>query len=386
MKMKKSIILLTMAAVLLCGCDSGKSHTSVTEDSQQSAIENYSVSEELTVETDPPTQTTEAAEEFPFYGMEIPTDSLTVGNLPANVKISGSNAFFCCDENGEIYYTNLKDNGFLYHLNGSKQEKLVDLKACNINSIGDEIFFISPNGSLWEYRTSGAIYRYSKTEKQCEIFLDENVSYFHVTVDGLYYMTDERVTEGDTTITSPTLYFRGFQSDVSVKQNMNYWLEVGGYHLEPSEERNAFFMTNGEISVDIAAGDTMIFVNGCICQNKIYAFFKKTFRILDLETGEMMVYTGVDFDPRLGSGNYEISGYTVIEGCVYLCFGGSIIAKIEENSDPSFYLCDNKPSILLKQMYTDGSNLYVISGNEIFKIVFSDNGSKYSVVEIGEIE
>lgn len=104
MKINRSIILITTAAVLLCGCNNDKSHTSVTEDSQQSAIENYSVSDESTVKTDPQPQTSEAVEEFPFYGMEIPTESLTVGNLPANVKVWGSNAFFCCYENAEKFY------------------------------------------------------------------------------------------------------------------------------------------------------------------------------------------------------------------------------------------------------------------------------------------
>lgn len=39
--MKKPIFLITAAVVLLCGRNDDKSHTSVTEDSQQSAIKNY---------------------------------------------------------------------------------------------------------------------------------------------------------------------------------------------------------------------------------------------------------------------------------------------------------------------------------------------------------
>lgn len=395
--MKKFISIFTAAAVFLCGCDQSEGGISATEEPQQSAVgtpaitesiqppvtENSPVSSESTV--------TGTAEEFPFDGIELPPDSPTYGNLPANVKEKGTNAFFCCDENGEIYYADLADNGFLYHLNNGKPEKLADQPASWITAVGDDIFFISPKGSLisgtGETAPKGAVYRYSKTEERCEVYLNEdNVVCLHAAADGLYYGTKgETVYEGGSGTAEVLEYFRSFQSDTSEKQDVNYRLEAGGYHLKPDLERNVYCMTNGETSVDIAAGDTMLFVNSCVCQNKIYAFFRYTFRILDVETGEMRVYKKADFDPLFGGNAPEISGYTVLGNCVYLCFESGIIVKIDENAALSFYLCGNGSDIALLQLYTDGSNLYGCSSGAIYKIVISEEETgKYTVSELRE--
>lgn len=395
--MKKFISMLTAAVIFLCGCDQSENRTSATEKPQQSVIGSPAITEgsQPSVTENPPISSeptiTGMIEEFPFDGIELPPDSPTYGNLPANVKEKGTNAFFCCDENGEIYYANLADNGFLYHLNNGKPEKLADQPASWITAVGDDIFFISPKGSLTsgtgETAPKGSVYRYSKTEGRCEVYLNEdNVVCLHAAADGLYYGTrGEFVYESGTGTAAVAEYFRGFQSDVSIKQDMNYWLEAGGYHLKPNMERNVYCMTNGETFVDIAAGDTMLFVNSCVYQNKLYAFFRNTFRVLDLETGEMRVYTKVDFDPFFGGNAPEISGYTVLGDCAYLCFESGIIVKIDENAELSFYLCGNRSGIVLLQLYTDGSHLYGCSSSGLYKIVISEEEpGKYAAFELGE--
>lgn len=395
--MKKYISMLTAAVILLCGCDQSEGGTFVTEEPRQPAVSTPAITENTQppVTENPPVSSeptvTGTIEEFPFDGIALPSDSPTYGNLPANVKEKGTNAFFCCDENGEIYYANLADNGFLYHLSSGKPEKLADQPASWITAVGNDIFFISPKGSLTsgtgETAPKGTVYRYSKTEELCEVYLNEDdVVCLHAAADGLYYGTrGKTVYENGSGTAEVSEYFKSFQSDTSEKQDVNYRLEAGGYSLKPDPERNVYCMTNGDTSVDIAAGDTMLFVNSCVYQNKIYAFFRYTFRILDLETGEMRVYKKADFDPLFGGNAPEISGYTVLGGCVYLCFESGIIVKIDENAELSFYLCGNRSGIMLLQLYTDGSNLYGCSSGGIYKIAISEEeAAKYAVFELGE--
>lgn len=396
--MKKIFIPVIIAIAVLCGCDNGESRASTSENDIGFSTDPYADYYEETAKNKLP-QTSDTSEdpvlappeeEFPFPGMELEGETLTVGNLPANAKEWGTNAFFCCDENREIYYADLTDGGFLYHLNNGKPEKLADLPASWITAVGDDIFFISPKGTMTSEiggsAPTGTIYRYSKTEKQCEIYLNEsNVSALHATADGLYYtVKGQPVSENGESVIETAKYFRAFQSDTSEKQPMNYWVETCGYHLEHSEERNTYFMTNGSVSVDIAADDTMLFVNGCIVDKKIYAFFRKTFRTLDLQTGGMRVYTADDFSALLGGASSEISGYTVLDGCAYLCFARSFIVKIDENGILSSISCDDQ-SLSLRQLYTDGSDLYGSSGENIVKIIFTDN-DMFSVLKLGETE
>lgn len=391
--MKKIFILATLAVLVFCGCSNGESRSSGTEE-ELDASTSYGEA----VEKNPPqiSDTSEdltfapPEEEFPFSGMELTGETLTVGNLPANAKEWGTNAFFCCDEDGKIYYADLTDSGYLYYLNDGKPEKLADLPASWITAVGDDIFFISPTGTITseigDSAPTGSVYRYSKTEKKYEIYLDEsNISALHATADGLYYSAKGKpVLENGESVTETAKYFRGFQSDASEKQPMNYWLETCGYHLEHSEERNTFFMTNGSVSADIAADDTMLFVNGCIVDKKNYAFFRKTFRILNLQTGGMRVYTADDFSSLLGGASPEISGYTVLDGCAYLCFDRSYIVKIDENGALSSFSCGDQ-SLSFRQMYTDGSDLYGFTGGDIVKIIFTDDAG-FSVLKLGTAE
>lgn len=366
----------------------GTGNWSVPNDSYGETVEkNSSQISDPTVSTSDDSTFAPPEEDFPFPGMELTGETLTVGNLPANAKEMSTNAFFCCDEDGEIYYTNLADGGYLYHLNDGKPEKLADLPAIWITAVGDDIFFISPKGTITsqigDSGPTGTVYRYSKTEKRSEVYLDEdNITCLHATADGLYYGTrEQRVYESGKGTSVAAEYFRGFQSNVSEKQPMNYWLETCGYHLGYSEERNTFFMTNGRVSADIAADDTLLFMNGCIVDKKNYAFFRKTFRILNLQTGGMRVYTVDDFSSLLGGANSEISGYTVLDGCAYLCFDRSFIIKIDENGALSSLSCGDQ-SLSFRQMYTDGSDLYGFTGSDIVKIIFTDD-NRFSVLKLG---
>lgn len=316
MKTLKPLAALLAAFCLFAsgGCSNGESRSSGTEEKPDASTDR-SDSYGETAENNPPqiSDTSEyptfapPEENFPFPGLELTGETLTVGNLSANAKEMSTNAFFCCDEDGEIYYADLTDGGYLYHLNDGKPEKLADLPASWITAVEDDIFFISPTGTITseigDSAPTGTVYRYSKTEKRSEVYLDENnIKCLHATADGLYYGTrEEWVYESGTGTAAVAEYFRGFQSDASEKQPMNYWLETCGYHLEHSEERNTFFMTNGSVSADIAADDTMLFVNGCIVDKKNYAFFRKTFRILNLQTSGMRVYTADDFSSLLAA-------------------------------------------------------------------------------------
>ncbi|MBD5129861.1 MAG: DUF5050 domain-containing protein [Ruminococcaceae bacterium] len=391
--MKKSFILITIAAVLLCGCDNGESHNSVIDNSVDLNASSVKETQQTSSTSDNSTasslETSSTSEEFPFGGMELPDGSLTVGNLAVNAKAWGNNAFFCCDENGEIYFTNLTDNGYLYHLNDGKPEKLAEMAACWITVVGDDIFFISPNGELTSERgysgPAGAVYRYSKTDKSCDIYLDDNISALNATADGLYYVVKEPpVWEDGESVIPHTLYFRDFQSGTSEQQKMNYWVEAGGYHLEPDAGSKTYIMTNGEVSVDVAADDKMLFVNGCICDKKSYSFFRKNFRILDFTTGEMKVFSTDEFNLIFNTYLTEITGYTVLDGCAYLCFETGHIIKIDKDYKLSPYVCDDS-TISLRQLYTDGSSIYGSSGNEIVKITFSDDDT-FSVSKLGESE
>ena len=285
----------------------------------------------------------------------------------------------------------MADKGFLYHLNDGKPEKLADMRASWITAVGDDIFFISPKTGLVTdggfIPPKGPVYRYSKTSGECEVFLeDDKIDTLHATADGLYYGTTGGLVAISATESTAEVaeYFIDFQSGSPEEQSVKYWVETGGYHLAPNKDTDAYCMTNGEDSVDIAAGDTMIFFNAFISQNKIYSFFKYTFRILDLETGEMTVYTKDDLAPFFDTGIPEITGSIVKDGCVYLCFQREIILKIDENGKIMSYSCENIPGTTLLQLYTDGSDLYGCTTSNIYKIVFSeDEERKFSVFELG---
>lgn len=391
--MKKLAFLIIIAALMLCGCDNGESSadsgTSIPEIESSSDI-GTPMPEIGTSETNSSTsEGTSETEKFPFNGMALPDHSLTVGNLPENVKETGTNIFFCCDENGEIYYANLADKGYLYHLNDGKPEMLVDIPASWITVVGDDIFFISPKTGLVTEMgfdpPKGSVYRYSKTDGQCEVYLEENnVKSIHAVADGLYYETMGEIKGGTAEV---AMYFKDFRSGSSEKQSVNCWLETGGYHLAANKDTDAYCMTNGEDSVDIAAGDTMLFVNAFISQKKIYSFFMSTFRILDLETGEMTVYTKGDLAPFFEDYIPEITGSMVKDGCLYLCFQRDIILKIDEKGEITSCSCESIPSTSLLQLYTDGSDLYGCTKTDIYKIVFSEEEKdKFSVFKLGEEE
>lgn len=128
--MKKNILLILAASVMLSSC------------AKENADE--SISETSVCETE--NATAEQAEEQVFTG--IPEEDIEYGFSPQVNQIDFSLRLFCCDGSGNIYFSDPADNYNLYVYDGSESRKLTDIKAVCLNYYDGKIYFLSPQREI----------------------------------------------------------------------------------------------------------------------------------------------------------------------------------------------------------------------------------------------
>lgn len=369
----KKILCIFTACLALSGCKITNSDT----------IEQYTDD----VQSDDASQ--EEEDNVVFEGLGNISDTNVYGNLTINSKDSDYRSYFCVDEEGALYYTNLLDKSCLYSFDGSVTEKLTDIKAVYMNIIGDYIYFISPLGSVGEYTSRGAIYRYSRTSGEYEIFIDENANALYATGDGLYYQINETITDGDTTTVKPTLYYRPFDSDESEKCDYLYsFLRYGDYQLTWRPDSGDFALTDGTNEIALCSDtETMAIIPcSCVYNGKLYSSWSDTLNIFNLLTGEKTVYDIGALTYR--SDGVEISGYTVIDNYIYVALGSSNIYRIDESGEVmDFHSDDGGYTNTIMDLYTDGTELYALMRSKIVKITpyIDEYGlGRFTAQEIGE--
>lgn len=273
---------------------------------------------------------------------------------------------FCYDDNN-IYFSNIRDNQYIYKYDGTSTELIVEMPAFSLNYYNDSIYFISNNKTVdIEDRVnhSGIAYRLDLNDMSLNAISDETVMSLAVNNNGIFYLKEDE----DSVL---SVYKMNEYGTSSSKLYHSFSIQTyGEYHIEfrPSDEVIDFYLTDGKNDYKIVSGD--IIRNDSIADNKYFFRLQnsKGLYYIDLGNGTQTSIVADDHTPR-------VSDYTVIneeiivlleDGYIYKWDGDELI-KLE--SDRQY-----------KYLYTNNKDIYVIS--ELFNQQLGKNEYFFSVIEI----
>ncbi len=196
------LIVCMIFSVLLCGCG-GTDQASTTETENSAANQNSTVNE--------------AAPE-----KNSVSDNKAYGNSAGNIANGG----IVCQQGDWIYFQNVFDNYKLYkmHTDGSGRVKLSDDATCDINVIGDWIYYGKPSmQGIYKIRTDGS----------GGIKLSEDPAWFiNVVGDWIYYVNGSigEVCKLRTDGSGRTVLSHGYSNFINVVDDWIYYKDSEDYY------------------------------------------------------------------------------------------------------------------------------------------------------------
>lgn len=338
--MKKHLLLLILALTLV-GCSAEKTNDSDSTAAVGTGETVVAATTTVATTTSPkstvPVQTVKPVE-VDFKG--ITSDAVTpkLGNLAINIKLNYYAAAFCPNtESGDIYYTNFKDNSFLYKMSGEKSTLLVDKPANFINYMNGNIYFICALPKVDGNYTEGSIYKLNLQTNKCELVLEAKATTLIATEDKLYYTeyAEEATTDGYRLIISN--FFLPIEGGTPVSAGNQPYMPYKDYQYawNTADGVNCFenINTKEKVNIDVSTAYS------CVYGDNYYSLWKGL-NVLNLKTGEDETYERHDFDEMMQKASalfeYESAGtwwdYTVIGNKLYIPYDGTMLC-IDTDTD-----------------------------------------------------
>ncbi len=349
--MKKILLFVSALAVILSSCaNDGNSSDNISEASVYESSEN--------------------TEEQVFKGID--GEYIEYGFSPQVNKKDFSLQLFCCDGNGNVYFSDPADNYCLYSYNGTESRKLTDIRAVCLNYYDGKIYFVSPppqrDLGIYDMSPEGYPYKYDLESGEI-VQLDDSIMSDMTVIDGEIYAMNYDSTcffykydEND-----PDCRNKKFYNSFGIKKCKNHFLT-----FEPASESNGdnikFYLQNETdkhflLSNDIPSGYFFAF-------GKFYYKSQNTHELktIDLKTGETN---------SLGFA----SDFTVLDGELYILKSDLFLYKIGN---------ENKLNELNQfyDIYSDNVNLYGVMGeynssSQRNDYAFAKINSDFSIETIG---
>jgi len=321
--MKKIILFISAMAVILCSC---------SRENNSENISGTSVCE-----------TSENTVEQVFTG--IPEEDIEYGFSPQVNKKDLSLQLFCCDGNGNVYFSDPADNYCLYSYDGSESRKLTDIKAYGLNYYDNKIYFLSPQkginiddmiypeGYAYEYDIqSGKTTQIGDSEICDMTVIDGEI--FGINYDDacFFYKYDEN---------DPDFRNKKFFNSFVIKKCKNHFLTFETVS-ENNEDKIHFYLQNENDKQLLLADD--IPLDCFFAFGKFYYFSQNTheLKIIDLENGEI-------------SSPGFARDFTVLDGELYVLKSDMYLYKAGDENKLN-------ESNQFHDIYSDNVNLYGVMG------------------------
>lgn len=270
----------------------------------------------------------------PFTG--LPEDQIVRGFSPQVNKKAFDYQIFCYDDEGNIYFSNPKDNFHLYSYNGSECTPLTDFPAFGLDHYDGSVYFLTDDRRINlddKGETYGIPCKYDLRTGRTEKLGDETIHSMTV-IDGEIYGLNM---ENDCFVYKYGEGEKLFNS-FDIKKTGDYFLTFESvndtirFYLQSPHDRSLF------ITDDIP-------VNGFFAFGKYYCKGQESreLRSVDLSNGETHVYGSGMSDYTVLSGELYIIG---TDGFLYLYKDGSL-RKLDEINQ-------------YNAVYSDNINLYAI--------------------------
>lgn len=363
--MKKNIISLAMAVVLLSGCTKHGETQSTSEDVSSvhtNAFEEYSGSPE-------------------FSGITLDGDAMPCPSI-------NNKRYFpqmLCYYEETVYFSNPRDGLKLYSFDGKETKCLTDIPAMSPFYRGGEIYFLSSSADYIhsERDEKGRLYKYCAESGETVLLSDIAMRNLLVDENGIYYCVNEPTDHG----TSRVVCYK-FDEESGSSEKISetaFFQRYGKVELifAPAEEDSdvVIYLKNGE--------ETYRFLTGVIPAQ--YGIWNGKFYYVDQNS---RVLYSIDLTNGTREEFGTVSDYAVLNGDVYYLnsdklykMGNTGDLKIVY-SDEFFSEQDEKGNIQDKDyhylnLYTTGSELYALvewyseSGtlsDSIARITVSENG------------
>ncbi len=347
--MKKIFLLFLAMPVILCSCSK--------KDSSEN-ISNTSVCE-----------TSESSEEQVLTG--IPEEYIEYGFSPQVNKKDLSLQLFCCDGNGNVYFSDPADNFCLYSYDGSESKKLTDIKAYGLNYYNNKVYFLSPQkginiddmiypeGYAYEYDIqSGKTTQIGDSEICDMTVIDGEIFGMNTDNAAFFYKYDEN---------NPDCRNKKVFNSFVIKKCKDHFFTFETVS-ENNEDKINFYLQNGNDKQLLLADD--IPLDCFFAFGKFYYFSQNTheLKIIDMENGEI-------------SSPGFAKDFTVLDGELYIL-----------KSDQYLYKAGNENKLnelnQFEYIFSDNKNLYGVafqynSSSKTSYYVFVKINSDFSIETIG---
>lgn len=349
-----------------------------------------------------------------FKGISSEYPSPTYGNLKANIKGQWERAQFslmCVNEDtGVVYYVNIGEDNYIYQLDGNKRTLLVEEEANYIQIWNNELYFLKgesiyPDILLKPY----PLYKYNLETKEIILVLEEEVTDFCITSEGIYYSVLVEIEENREVV---KYYLRSFETDAVEEVRGYSYIKYKEYQLEidenPDELLIDIFLKNIHTGDTIhVASNVWMFSQISIVDNHMIFSDKNEIYYINLETGKRFSVildeyvlalikskrTLNDYDDMT---SYNIISYTVIDDIIYITGAPSGIISIHINTQEvnGFMPLNTGKSRELIEMLDDkyplleeqyGLETFFSSGNRLFAFSSSRKDFQSNGLEVIEI-
>ena len=325
--MKKNILLILAASLILCSCSQGNTTENISENTGGTTA--Y--------------ETSQTAEKQVFTG--IPEEDIEYGFSPQVNKNDFSLQLFCYDGNGNIYFSDPGDNYSLYAYDGSESRKLTDIKSIGLDYYDNKIYFVSPQREIdIEDMVFPEGYAYVYDLQSGETTQIGNSVMSNMTViDGEIYAINNdnacffyKYDENDPDCRNKKIF-----NSFVIKKCKDRFFTFESVSVN-NEDKINFYLQNDTDKQFILADD--IALDCCFSFGKLYYWSQNTHELktIDLKTGETN---------NLG----YASEFTLLDGELYVLKENGYLYKIGN---------ENKLNDLNQfyDIYSDNVNLYGVTG------------------------
>lgn len=325
--MKKIILLILITSVFLCSCSKGNK--------PENTIENSGGTTAF--------ETGKTAEEQIFTG--IPEEDIEYGFSPQVNKKDFGLQLFCCDGNGNIYFSDPADNYNLYAYDGSESRKLTDIKSIGLDYYDNKIYFVSPQREInIEDMTfpEGYAYVYDLQSGETTQIGDSTISNMTVIDGEIFGINDDntcffyKYDENDPDCRNKKIF-----NSFVIKKCKDRFFTLESVSVN-NEDKINFYLQNDTDKQFILTDD--IALDCCFSFGKLYYKSQNTHELktIDLKTGET---NSLGNAPR----------FTLLDGEVYIIKNDYFLYKTGN---------ENKLNDLNQfyDIYSDNINLYGVTG------------------------
>ncbi len=261
-------------------------------------------------------------------------EGYVTGNTAGNLNNNG----LFCERNGVVYFSNLYDSGCMYSMSsdGSNLKKLTTSRVTSINADDHYIYYFldsfeTGEGLGFSQRTYG-IYRSNLNGKKSQCLKRGNAITLQLCGNYLYYQNF------DNSNTNGTELFK-------IKIDKSEDKRIADYLVNPA-----------------SCADGIIYFNGMRDDHHLYALNTANDSISTVWNGNVFnpVYHNGYFYYMDVSENYRLCRYSPAENLVEV-LTNERIDLFNVYGDYIYYQTNSKTEPALKRMYTDGSNVEIIS-------------------------